>query len=136
VQPRRLALLLPALCLVGCPASDGPARSEAAQLSHAVDALRNADNAAKAPHLRSLRETACNEPDVCAVRSTCVAGYELHLGALSAMSGAQAVLSDAGPDAAARVLDQAKADLERAHGLTERCTEVQGEMVRKYRVSR
>lgn len=73
---------------------------------------------------------------MCAVRSTCVAGYELHLGALSAMSGAQAVLADAGPDAASRVLDQAKADLERAHGLTERCAEGQGELVRKYRVTR
>jgi hypothetical protein len=65
-----------------------------------------------------------------------VAGYELHLGALSAMGNAQAVLVDAGAEAAARVLDQAKTDLERAHGLTERCAEAQGEMVRKYRVTR
>jgi hypothetical protein len=122
--------------VLGCPASDGPARSEAAQLSHAIDALRNADNAVKAPHLRGLRETACSEPDVCSVRSACVAGYELHLGALAAMAGAEATLADAGPEAAARVLDRAKADLERAHGLTERCAEAQGEMVRKYGVNR
>jgi hypothetical protein len=75
-------------------------------------------------------------PDVCALRSTCVAGYELHLKALSAMAGAQVVLADAGAEAAARVLDQAKADLERAHTLTEKCTETQGELVRKYRVMR
>jgi hypothetical protein len=65
-----------------------------------------------------------------------VAGYELHLRGLSAMAGAQVVLADAGAEAAARVLDQAKGDLERAHALTEQCTEAQGEMVRKYRVSR
>jgi hypothetical protein len=65
-----------------------------------------------------------------------VAGYELHLKALSAMAGAQVVLADAGAEAAARVLDQAKADLERAHTLTEKCTETQGELVRKYRVMR
>jgi hypothetical protein len=111
-------------------------RSEAARLSHAIDALRSADNAAKAPHLRGLRETACSEPDVCAVRSACVAGYELHVGALAALAGAQATLVDAGPEAAARVLDQAKGDLERARALTERCAEAQGEMVRKYRVTR
>lgn len=64
-----------------------------------------------------------------------MAGYELHLGALSVMSSAQAVLADAGPEGAARVLDQAKTDLERAHALTERCAEAQGEMVRKYRVN-
>ena len=110
-------------------------RSEASRLSHAIDALRNAENAAKAPHLRGLRETPCTEPDVCAVRSACVAGYELHLGALTVMAGAQAALADAGPEAAERLLDQAKADLERAHGLTERCTEAQGELVRKYRVN-
>lgn len=111
-------------------------RSEAARLSHAIDALRNADNAAKAPHLRALRETACSEPDVCAVQSACVAGYELHLSALAALSGAQATLADAGPEAAARVLDRAKSDLERARGLTERCAEAQGEMIRKYGVKR
>jgi hypothetical protein len=52
------------------------------------------------------------------------------------MAGAEVVLADAGAEAAARVLDQAKGDLERAHALTEQCTEAQGEMVRKYRVSR
>jgi hypothetical protein len=135
VLTRAALFVLPAFCVLGCPASDGPVRSEAAQLSRAIDALRSADNAAKAPHLKGLRETACSEPDVCAVRSTCVAGYELHLGALAAMAGAQAVLADAGPDAAARVLDRAKADLERAHVLTERCTEAQGELIRKYRVT-
>jgi hypothetical protein len=73
---------------------------------------------------------------VCAVRSACVAGYELHLGALSAMAGARLTLADAGPEAAALVLDKAKTDLERAHGLTEHCAKAQGEMVRKYGVKR
>jgi tetratricopeptide (TPR) repeat protein len=132
----RATLLVPALCLLGCTASDGPARSEASQLSHAIDSLRNADNTAKPPHLQGLRDTACSVPEVCAVRSACVAGYELHLRGLSALAGAQVVLADAGAEAAARVLDQAKGDLERAHALTEQCTEAQGEMVRKYRVSR
>jgi hypothetical protein len=63
-----------------------------------------------------------------------VAGYELHLRALSAMAGAQFVLADAGAEAAAQVLDQSKGDLERAHELTEQCTESQGELVRKYGV--
>jgi hypothetical protein len=106
------------------------------RLSHAIDLLRSADNAAKPPHLAGLRDTTCSEPDVCAVRSACVAGYELHLGALSAMTGAAETLADAGPEAAARILDKAKADLERAHGLTEHCAEAQGEMVRKYGVNR
>jgi hypothetical protein len=65
-----------------------------------------------------------------------VAGYELHVRALSAMAGAQVVLADAGAEAATRVLDQSKGDLERAHELTEKCAESQGELVRKYRIMR
>jgi hypothetical protein len=52
------------------------------------------------------------------------------------MASAQFVLADAGAEAAAQVLDQSKGDLERAHKLTEKCAAAQGELVRKYRVTR
>jgi len=118
--------------LGGCATSESDARTEAAHLGRAIDALRNADNAAKTAHLANLRATVCSVADVCAVRSTCLSGYELHLRALERLATAMTAAADGGTQAAAAVLESARTDLERARTLTERCTDAQGEMVRKY----
>lgn len=127
-----LALLALLVVLVGCERQETDARSEVAHLGRAIDALRNADNAAKAAHLSNLRATVCSVADVCAVRSACISGYELHLRALEQLATAMTAAADGGTQSAAALLDSARSDLERARTLTERCTNGQGEMVRKY----
>jgi hypothetical protein len=128
----RASLLALLAVLGGCATQEADARSEAAHLGRAIDALRNADNAAKPAHLANLRATVCSVPDLCAVRSACLSGYELHLRALEQLATAMAAAADGGTEAAAALLESARSDLERARTLTERCTNAQGEMVRKY----
>jgi len=128
----RASLLGVLALLAGC-AKEAEPRSEAAHVGRAIDALRDADNAAKSAHLARLRATSCSVPDVCAVRSTCLSGYELHAKALHSLATAMVAAADGGPQSAAALLDSARSDLERARTLTQRCTEAQGEMVRKYR---
>jgi hypothetical protein len=130
----RARVLALSCLLAGCPTRDNDERSEAAQLSRAVDSLRNADNAAKGAHLDSVRNAACSAPDVCAVRSVCLSGYELHVRALDGLAKAMVTTTDGGNESTAALLGTARADLERSRALTERCTEAQGEMVRRYRV--
>jgi len=128
----RAPLLAVLALLAGCVTSEADARSEAAHLGRAIDALREADNAAKGTHLAKLRATVCSVPDVCAVRSACISGYELHVRALERLAIAMTAAADGGTESAAALLDSARSDLERARALTQRCTETQGEMVRKY----
>ncbi len=101
-------------------------------MSRAVNALRDADNPAKAARLESLRDARCQNEDVCAVRATCLSAYELHVRALEGLSAARRIVADGGAEPAAVKLRAASDDLERARALTERCTTVEGEMVRKY----
>jgi hypothetical protein len=124
-----------AALVAGCRA-EAAERSEAAAVSRAVDSLRNADNVAKGPHLGNLRAAPCSLTDVCAVRSTCITGYELHIRAFEALALAMAAAGDGGASDAERILEKAKADLDRANGLVGQCTAAQGEMIRKYGLSR
>lgn len=124
-----------ALALSGCPASDGPERAEAAAVSRAIDALRAAENPKKPDLLQALRESPCTFSDICAVRSACIAAYELHVRALGAVGDATKLV-DAGDAAkAAEILSSAEAELKQASQLADGCTSAQGDMQRRYRVT-
>jgi len=128
----RAALLC--LLLLGCE-SDAEAKAEAGKLDHAIDVLRNADNAAKQPALSELRALPCARTETCAVQSTCVAAYELHLRGLEgiAQSKQQALAADAGAELPA-LIGAARDSLERAKVLAQKCADAQGEMQRRYRL--
>src|SRR5262245_40509144 len=99
-----LAIALGLGLVTGCPAQDGAERAEAGRVSRAVDAVRNADNAKKANFLQALRDEPCADPEVCAVRSACIAAYELHLGSLEAVARAVTQVDGGDPMAAASAL--------------------------------
>ncbi|HEY3500264.1 MAG TPA: hypothetical protein VGK73_36485 [Polyangiaceae bacterium] len=135
LRPEHGALLLALFALPGCPAQDGKERAEAARVSRAVDALRAADNAKKPEFLQALREQSCDEPEVCAVRSVCVAAYELHVGSLESAASAVTQAGDGGdPLAAASALGAAQTALDRARKLAEDCTRAQGDLIRHRRL--
>jgi len=119
------------LVLGGCP-SASPEKSEAAALSRAVNSLREADNAKKRDFVSALRETPCTAADICAVRSECLAAYELHVDVLARMNGALGKNQVAAEDVAA--LEQMKKDLARSRDLAKHCTDAQGEMIRRYKL--
>jgi hypothetical protein len=114
-----------------CP-SESSEKSEAATVSRAVTAVRDADNQKKRELLSALRETACETPDICAVRSACLAAYELHVEVLARMEGVM-WLADAQSGAVGAV-DQMKRDLARSRELASKCTDLQGELIRRYRL--
>ncbi|HEV8247671.1 MAG TPA: hypothetical protein VGP93_17975, partial [Polyangiaceae bacterium] len=111
----------------------GALKAEAGQLSHAIDALRQAPNDAKAPALEQLRTLACTEADTCSVQSSCVAAYELHLRALTSIDQSKHLVAvgDGGADLPA-LLGEAQQLLQRAKVLTQKCADAQGALVRHF----
>lgn len=105
-------------------------------MSHAIDVLRNTDNAMKPVPLGALRMVPCSVPDVCGVQSFCIAAYEEHLRVLALIDAAKAAASSAPPEALKEALATAEAGLARAKTQTDECATKQGELVRKYRVAR
>lgn len=124
---RRAAALALALVSSGCP-GNRPDKAEAAAVSRAVRTLREADNEKKPELLAALRSAACTSEDVCAVRSACLAAYELHVQTLARLRDAVTGSADAG------ALDALKSDLARARDLTGTCTDAEGEMIRRYKL--
>ena len=127
---RTFALSL-ALLLNGCPGSSAE-KSEADAVSRAVTSLRDADNEKKRELLAVLRDTPCSFEDVCAVRSACLAAYELHVTTLAQMNSVT-WLADA-QNGAADAVDRMKRDLSRARELASKCTDLQGELIRRHRL--
>lgn len=104
-------------------------------LAHAIDALREAPNPAKAALLTRLREIPCGDAEICGLKDACAAAYEKHLSAIGAAERAKALLAE--PDggapaalAAALELKRAEEDLARAQGMTESCASAQGKLTR------
>ena len=135
---RRLShsLVAGALALAACAHDDGPARSEAAAVSRAVEVLRNADNAQKSAPLAALRAVPCSLPDVCGVQSLCVAAYEEHVRVLTLLAAINDNAAVAPADALKEALSKAEAGLTRAKAQTDACATKQGELARKYKVAR
>ncbi len=125
-----------ALALAACSRDDGPARSEAAAVSRAVEAVRNADNTHKSALLAALRAVPCSVPDICGVQSFCVAAYEEHVRVLALIDAAKAAASSAPAETLKEALATAEAGLARAKAQTDECATRQGELARKYRVAR
>jgi hypothetical protein len=120
------------LLALGCD-SDAEIKAEAGKVSHAVEVVRNADNAAKKPALDELRALPCSRPETCGVQSACVAAYELHLRGLDEIDQIQkrVAAGDAPGDLPAQ-LESARKGLERAKSLAQKCADAQGELGRRY----
>ena len=72
------ALLL-AFCLLACGKGSGcdhDRRADAMLLVGRVDQFRRADNATKPSLVDAIRTTPCNEDDICAARTACLAFAE------------------------------------------------------------
>jgi hypothetical protein len=120
----------------GCSKSDGPARSEAAAVSRAIEALRDADNPRKSTLLSALRAVPCSVPDICAVQSFCAAAYDEHVKVLELIDAAKAAASSAPADTLRDAIGAAQAGLVRVKTQTDTCATQQGELARHYRVAR
>ncbi len=111
-------------------------RTEAGRVAHAVESLRNAPNAKKAPYLASLERTPCSVPDVCELKRACVGAYQRQLAALAGVQAVRhALAADAAPALAASAagqLDSAQKDLGAARHDTEHCADLQGAVTRRY----
>ncbi len=129
-------LLAAALALFGCRSQEARAvEAEAARISRAVDALRDAPNEAKSPLLRALDAESCDHPETCGLKALCSRAYSRHVEGLDKSARVKALLApDAGADqaqAAAALLSEAEAALGEARRLTEDCAAKQGELRRK-----
>jgi hypothetical protein len=136
VRPLSHSFVAGALVLAACVHDEGPARSEAAAVSRAVEALRNADNAQKSAPLAALRAVACSIPDICAVQSFCVAAYEEHIRVLTLIVAINDNAASAPADTLKEGLASAEAGLTGAKARTDECATKQGELARRYRVAR
>jgi hypothetical protein len=101
-------------------------------VSRAVNSLREADNEKKRDFLAALRETPCTAADICAVRSQCLAAYELHVDVLARTNGALGKADVEPADIGA--IEQMKKDLARSRDQSVACTAAQGEMIRRYKL--
>ncbi len=118
------------LFLAGCPGGSTD-KAEAAAVSRAVTSIREADNEKKRDLLAVLRDTPCNQPDICAVRSKCLAAYELHVDVLTRLGSVMATVGAKGNPGD---IEAMKRDLARSRELTSGCTDAQGELIRKYKL--
>jgi hypothetical protein len=121
--------------VTGCKLeSEEARRGEAGNVTHAVEALRNAPNESKRPFLTALESTTCRSDDVCALKKTCVEAYSLELGALDALSAVRKDTSggDSLGTAAVELLGRAEQDLTRSHDLATTCADLEGAARRRY----
>lgn len=135
--PCRAAWALSALLLVACHGEAEQAhRTEAGRITHAVENLRNAPNAKKAPYLTSLERTPCSVPDLCALKRACVDAYRRQLDALGAVRAVKKALqTDGGPalaHSAAVRLGSAQKQLADANRRAHHCADLQGAVERRY----
>jgi hypothetical protein len=118
-------------CSLGPSASQ---KAEAGRISHAIDALRDAPNAAKQQLFAALQNAACETPDLCALKQQCVIGFEEHLRALGETARAKSLLLSPGNEAeAAKALTAAETGLNQAAPEIDKCADAQGAAQRKYK---
>jgi hypothetical protein len=126
------------LMLAGCEQeAEQRHRAEAERVSRAVTALRNAENAAKRSLLDVLARSACAVADVCEMKRVCVAAYRAHVEAFELSEGVRRTLDAAdaaNPAELVQALDSAETNLRAARSAARRCTDLEGEITRKYRL--
>jgi hypothetical protein len=128
-----------ALALAACQGeAEAKNRAEAETMVHATRALREAENPGKAAQLEALRGVACNVEDVCALKTECVAAYELYVkGLLSVQKVKAALAGDAGLEQAkesATLLDSAEKDVEKGRERAEVCAKKEAEISVRYKL--
>jgi hypothetical protein len=111
-------------------------RAEAGRITHAIAALREAPNDAKAPRLLALERENCTTEELCELKRTCVEAYRLHARALEASRVAARAL-DGGADGEGvrrigELVASSERDLDRARELTQRCSELESRIARRY----
>jgi hypothetical protein len=129
------AILGAALLSVACRSESVEARrGEAGGVARAVEALRQAPNAGKAPFLKALQSAPCHAEDVCAVKTACVDAYVLEEAARSALSAVRARTrtADGLTADAVDLLANAEHDLGRSRELTKACADLEAAARRKY----
>ncbi|HEX3595270.1 MAG TPA: hypothetical protein VHU80_09220 [Polyangiaceae bacterium] len=134
----RIAVALVLLSTAPCACKtekDEAVRAEAGRVTRQIELLRGAANAAKAPYLNALEQTACAAPDVCQLRQVCVDAYTLQEKALASVASVRKAAEQTGsdvPEGASLVLSEAEAELARAKGMAGQCADLEGAVERKY----
>jgi hypothetical protein len=120
------------------PDRDPAARSEAARLCHAIDRLREADNAQKGEWLKALGAEPCTT--LCQLKQVCESAYQEHVSALDAIREVKAYGSEPpapGSSAGVQVtekLSEAERRLRTSREKAEKCVESESEAKRRYRL--
>jgi hypothetical protein len=111
-------------------------RAEAGRLTHAIAALREAENAAKPPRIAALDREKCTSEALCEMKRVCVDAYRLHVRGLEASRVASRALdADGGSQPGRRIAELVAAserDLVRARELVQRCTDLESETTRRF----
>jgi hypothetical protein len=110
-------------------------RAEAGRITHAIGALREADNDAKPPRIAALDREPCTSQELCELKRACVEAYRLHVRGLEAARAASRALdSDAETQAEqiARLIAASERDLVRARELVQRCSDLESAAARRF----
>lgn len=104
-------------------------------MTRAVEALREAPNDTKPQRLLALKSTECRVEDICEVKRICADAYDRHVRALDALRAVKAALAaDAADDNAMQLLQQSETQLADAKTRAEKCTALEGELRRTYKL--
>ena len=130
-------IALAAACCVAfacSSAADAEAKQSAGRVARAIEVLRNAPNAGKAPALAELDKLPCAGPEVCETRAACQVAYAQHVEALSLTAAAKLKLVDGQAQEAAKLLGSAQTKLSEANTKIQSCTNREGALRRRYKL--
>jgi hypothetical protein len=134
-RPGRLSAAL-LLCGFGCDPRAGEEglrqKQSVAHLCWVENRIRSASNPEKSSFLADLSRSPCPTPDACRMRETCVAGYTVHVDALSLTSAAKQLMAEGRDGEAARLLGAAEGKLKEAGPNVEQCTSLSADLRRAY----
>jgi hypothetical protein len=94
-------------------------------MERAIDTLRSAPNAEKAPYLRALSTVACGDEELCELKRVCVGAYTRHLQALERLAELKSA-SNQGPGNTAGI-ENTRAQLVQAGREAQHCVTLQAE---------
>jgi hypothetical protein len=132
VRARYLLLLTG---LVSCGSTrEAAEQKSAAQIARAIELVREAPNAAKAPALDRLAKLECTGVEACAVRDTCAAAYREHVDAVALTEVARSRLTEGKTNEAAKLLVSAQRKLSEASSKVAGCTDREAALRRRYKL--